>query len=363
MKRTVSLLCFGVLVMSLTGCNMVMKPFEKPVFVEIGTSHSAYAVPMSGDTTKQKSFQSKEFLNKHMIATKRIRIPRTWVQTGRKWLLGIGPYTGYYQPQVRVIKVDRAPVTVQWSRRKNNAIWVESRDSVGFSTGISLTARIANNLDATTFLYNYPPSPIETQENDAEVSVSSLREVLNEEVRARVQKIFSEEAAVENMDELRSKKKEIIHAIENDIVPFFANRGITITTVGQFGGFEYENTKIQEAIDKVFQAQQDKEVAIAEAEAAGERKEALRLKGEGKAAESIEIAKGEAESITLKADAKAYEATKLAESEEFYLKLKDIEVQLEWLEAWDGKLPEFLMSGQGGSNLLLQVPMPKQSSK
>lgn len=350
----------GVLAMSLVGC---MQPFEEPVFVEIGTSHSAYAVPMSGDTSKQKSFQSEDFLNQHMIATKRIRIPREWVQTGRKWFFGLAPYRGYYQPQIRVIKVDRAPETVYWSRRNNNAIWVESKDSVGFSTGISLTARIANNVDATKFLYNYPPSPIKTKDTDAEVSVSSLKEVLNEEVRARVQKIFSEEAAGEDMDELRSKKKEIMQAIEADIVPFFSERGITITTVGQFGGFEYENTQIQEAIDKVFQAQQDREVAIAEAEAAGERKEALRLKGEGKAAESIEIAKGEAEAITLKADAKAYEAQKLAESEEFYLKLKDIEVQLEWLEAWDGTLPQFMMSGSSSSNLLLQVPTPKNLNK
>lgn len=356
-NRVLSFVAVCIVGVSITGCGLVVKPYEEPVFVEIGTSDTAFAIPMNSQTDAQKSFQSEEYLNNHMVATKRIRVSREWVQTGRKWLVGIGPYVGYYQPQVRVIKVDRAPITVQWSTKNQNGIWVESRDSVGFSTGISLTARIKDDDDAIKFLFNYPPSN-STDVNEAEVSVSSLSQVLNDEVRARVQKVFSDQSAAEDMDELRAKKREIIKAIEQDIVPFFETRGITITTVAQFGGFDYENKNIQHAIDKVFEAQQDKQVAIAEFEAAEERKRALKSLGEGEASKSVEVAKGQAEAVQLAADAKAYEISKLLENKEFYIQLRRIEIALQNSKSWNGTLPHFLMGGNEVQvpNLLIQVP-------
>ena len=48
-----------------------------------------------------------------------------------------------------------------------------------------------------------------------------------------------------------------------DNAPEEKERGITITTIGQFGGMTYENTKIQDAIDQVFISQQEKERAAA----------------------------------------------------------------------------------------------------
>jgi len=363
MKRIVLSVIACVVFIGLSGCSMFIQPFEEPKFVEIGTSESAFMIPLSGDTTKQKEFNSEELTSAHLIAMKRVRVPREWVQTGRKWLLGIGPYSGYYQPQVRVVKVDRGQCTVEW-HGQNNGIWAESKDSVGFSTGISLTARIKDSTDAITFLSNYPPEQ-KTDETDVEVCCGSLPDVLNEEVRARVQKVFAEQAAAEDMDTLRDKKKEILEAIEKDVVDFFQTRGITITTVGQFGGFTYENPKIQDSIDKVFQEQQDKEVALAETKAAEQRKEALKLKGEGKAAEAVAAAEGEAEAIKKVADARAYEAEQLAEREEFYLRLKDLEVQMEWLDKWDGTLPTYMMNagGNGTTDLLLQVPTPNKLSR
>lgn len=368
----------AALMMTLPGCSCI-KPFEEPVFVDAGNSDTVFVVPMTGDTSKQTGFKSEEFLKKNMVATKRVRVPREWIQQGRKWIFGISPYTGYYIPNARIITVSRAPVTVNWSKEKGGAIWVESSDSVGFSTGIGLTARIAaqdftdgagveHKLSAdeaaARFLYNYPSvSKKEGGVVESEVAyhvTADLAIILDKEVKERVQMVFADFAAGFEMDDLRAKKRDIMSAIKDDIVPFFAERGITITTVSNFGGFEYENPKIQEAIDAVFQAQQDKEVAIAEFEAADERKKALKSLGEGKAAQEVEIAKGEAAAIELKADAKAYEAQKLKEQEEFYLRLKELEVQNKWLDTWDGKLPVYMFSSGGkGSNLLLQVPSPK----
>jgi hypothetical protein len=130
----------------------------------------------------------------------------------------------------------------------------------------------------------------------------------------------------------------------------------------------YENPAIQTAIDKVFQAQQDKNVAIAEADAAQERKLALKLAGEGLAEQAIEKARGESEAIQMIADAKKYELDKLVANPEAYLSLKQLELQQRAVEAWDGHYPVYLMQGASeGPNLLFAMPqvtdLPKAEPK
>jgi len=250
--------------------------------------------------------------------------------------------------------------------------------------GISITARIEDNDDAVKFLYNYPPDDKAARvitgtgmyKDDYRVGVSGLAGVMDQEVRTKIQEVFAEKAAEYTMDDLRPKKNEIIQAIRDEVTPFFAERGITITAIGMFGGFEYENAAIQEAIDKVFQAQQDEEVAKAEAKAAQERKLALQLAGEGEAQKSIEIAKGRAESVKVEAeaeadaiqkvaDAKSYELEKLTANPEAYMALKKIEVDMERLKVWDGKYPVYYLGGSeggAGDNLNMFLPAPKVSS-
>ena len=44
---------------------------------------------------------------------------------------------------------------------------------------------------------------------------------------------------------IAEKKIEIIQAVRENVIPKFAETGITITTIGMFGGFEYEEVEIQ----------------------------------------------------------------------------------------------------------------------
>lgn len=256
-------------------------------------------------------------------------------------------------PTVRLITVDRAPVTREWCADRNSgtsasnqAIWVESQDSVGFSTGITCTARIPNEESAIKFLFNYPHG--------------SLERVMDMELRGRVQKVMAREAAKEPMDSLREKKNEMLDAVEKDVIPFFEERGIMVTTIGQFGGFTYENPEIQKAIDQVFEAQQDEEVAKAEAKAAEQRRLALQLQGEGEAAKILEARRGEAEGIKVVADAKAYEIEKANSDLKTYLSLKQLEIEQSRLEKWDGRYPLYLFTGEGQQlpQMLLGMPTP-----
>lgn len=327
---TISITLF---VLSTYGC----RPYEPQKFEFVNTSETAFLVPLDPTNGTTIAFTTEAEIEKYKVSAQKVRINQVWIQTGYIYL------SGEYQDACKVIKVDRQPITVHFDKTGNNAIWVESKDSIGFSTGIAMTARIKDDTSAVKFLHNYPSG--------------SLKNVMEHEVRARVQKVFAEQAASEEINILREHKVEIINAIEEDIVPFFEKRGIEITSVGSFGGFEYENPKTQEAIDKVYQAQQDKDVAIAEAQAAEERKNALKLLGEGEAAKALEVAKGEAEAIKLKADAKEYEVQKA--TTEQYMQLRELELRLEHVRKWDGRYPQYMMGDS--KNLMMTMPMPTSS--
>jgi len=418
-------ICIALCMLSfvVVGCR---KPYHEKMLVDVGTSEIAVLVETINDngqavvappTKVEKTKDGKvkasgknldvngeavDFYKKRVVNARTVEIPYYWKQTHRiKTFSWEHAGNGEWRPAARLIVVDTAPVTREWasdlnkgSSAKDEAIWAESKDSVGFSTGISITARIANTTDAIRFLANYPPQ--QNRESVTEggapfkVEVASLEDVMDQEVRTKVQEIFAYEAAAHDMDLLREEKRQIMDTVRDGktwtdvdseeertlegVVDFFKRRGITITTIGQFGGFTYENKQIQLAIDKVFEAQQDEEVAKAESKAAEQRKVALKLKGEGLAEQAIEAARGkaegvkleaeaEAEAIELVADAKAYELTKLSENPEAYLTLKSLEIEMKRLEAWDGKYPSYLIQGGGGGglgvpNLLLTTPQP-----
>lgn len=377
--------------LSLMGCA-----YDVPEYHEIGSSHTAFLVPLEGDTQKQAAFDSSEFLQKHMVAVKRVQIPHRWVDTGRL------PGNGYWADTMRLITVDRAPVTREWNAdstsgtsNKNEAIWAESQDSVGFSTGITCTARIPDDDSAIKFLYNYPAA---TSSQSTQAMSSSeepqlidtgkgLAFVMDKEIRAQIQSRIADFAALYPIDILREKKPEMLAYVrfgelpeemqpENwqdikqpGVIEFFDDRGIEITTLGQFGGFTYENPKIQEAIDRVFEAQQDEEVAKAESKAQKERNEAVKLAAEGKAEAAKLEAQGEAEAIKTVADAKAYEIEQAQANLEAYMRLKMLELETRRLEKWDGQYPRYYLgmggglgTGDGGISPTLMLTTPEETS-
>jgi hypothetical protein len=371
-----------------TGCR---KPFHEALMVDIGTSEAAILVETINDNGQaaiapkgkgenvDKEGNLTDFYQSRLVNARKVEIPYYWKQTKR-----IGAMSwehsgnGEWRPAARLIIIDMSPETREWTSNANSGtsntnqgIWVESSDSVGFSTGISITARIANLEDAVKFLSNYPPEGNREVVTEGgapfKVEVTGLAQIMDQEVRTKIQEVFAYEAAAFTMDELRDKKREILDTVQEEVIPFFKERGLTITSIGQFGGFTYENPDIQKAIDQVFEAQQDEEVAKAEAKAAEQRKEALKLKGEGEAQQQIEAAKGKAEGVKLEAeaeaaaiqavaDAKRYEIEQANQDLETYLKLKQLEIDMKKAELWDGKLPVTNFGGgESGGNFLFPL--------
>jgi hypothetical protein len=301
----------------------------------VATNETAFLVPLGDDAGKQVKLDSEKFLEDKKVSLSRIEIPQKWRSTGYFYT------SGEYIPLAKLIKVDRAPVTVQWqaSTDRNGtairvagdkSIWIESKDSVGFSVGWNVSSYIKSE-DAVKFLYMYAGRPLE--------------DVMNTEVHGRVMEVSQQFASAQALDILREQKGEMSLAVQKDVTAFFAERGITVTNIGMFGGFIYEDPKIQASINGVFISQQLKNTSKAEFEAQDSINQKQVSAAKAKASAIEEEANGTAKAYVIeaqgKADAVALEvkALQTAQSNPLYIQIQQLNVSKEFNSKWDGRLP------------------------
>lgn len=285
MKKIIRTICILSLMFAMcigmTGCGI--KPFDKPEFVTIEASQTAFLIPLVGDTTDQASFQSEELLSQAMVATKEVQIPHRWVKTGRSIFIE----KGEWRPAAKLIVVERTPETREWNSskdngtsRRNQAIYAESKESIGFSVGMNCSAQIYTEADAVKFLYSY--------------NNKSLADIMDTEIRARVESKFVEACAKQTMSEILMNKEEIMNSVRDDVTTYFEDKGITITVLGMKDGIDYDDQKIQDAINDKFSSEQklvtqqnDNKVKISKAEADAE---AMRIAAQAEADANAKIA-------------------------------------------------------------------------
>ena len=107
MKRIIALVLMVTLMIPCL-CACGRKPYDKPEFVTIEASQTAFLIPLVGDSGAQGVFESEALLLEAKVATKEIQIPHRWVQTGRK------TYMGEWRPSATLIVVERKPVSRSW---------------------------------------------------------------------------------------------------------------------------------------------------------------------------------------------------------------------------------------------------------
>lgn len=298
MKKIITLaLVLAMCCTMFTGC--FRKPYDTPEFVTIEPHQTAFLIPLVGDTTNQASFESEEMLMQAKVSTKEIEIPHRWVQTGRKY------WMGEYRDTMALIIVDRSPVTREWSSTDgvgtsavNQAIYAESAESIGFSAGMNCSAQIYSEEDAVKFLYCY--------------NNKALADIMDTEIRARVESKFVEECASRTLNEILVEKEAIMTAVRTDVETYFADRGITITVLGMKDGLEYDDTTIQKSINDKFSSEM-----------------------------KLTTQENENQRIISEAEAKAEANRILSES-----LTKEVLTQ-QYYAKWDGKLPE-VMGGSDG---------------
>lgn len=297
MKKLITLVFMSLICcIFLTGC---VKPYNTPEFVTIEPHQTAFLIPLVGDTTDQASFESEEMLMQAKVSTKEIEIPHRWVQTGR-W-----SWRGEWRDSMTLIVVDRSPVTREWSSTEgvgtsavNQAIYAESSESIGFSAGMNCSAQIYSEEDAVKFLYCYNNKP--------------LSEIMDTEIRSRVESKFVEECASRTLNEILVEKPAIMEAVRKDVMEYFEDKGITITVLGMKDGLEYDDADIQKSINDKFSSEM-----------------------------KLTTQENENKRIISEAEAKAEANRILSQS------LTANVLTQQYYEKWDGKLPEVMADGNG----------------
>ncbi len=294
MKKFLVVIGVLLLLASLTSCQ---KPFDKPEFIDIGTNETAFVVPLTGATSDQKAFMSIEYLEKNMVATKRIQISHEWVQTGRR------STEGQYLPSIKVIKVDRTPVSATWtSTSGNQKVGVESIESIGFTVGLSVTAMI----EAT----DAPP----------------LKDIVNTDVNAYIKSRCSAYFGVLTIEDAKKQKQEILDKVLKETRAFFLPFGVTITQLGLTDGLVYDDGKIQASIDAL--ASKQAEIKVAQSEL--ERQRITNTKDTEVAQTARDIAFNNKKK---EADAAQYAAAATAANLSVILKQRELDIAMKNAEA------------------------------
>lgn len=298
-----------------TGCR---KPYDKPEFVTIEPSQTAFLVPLVGNTTNQASFESEEMLIQAKVATKEIQIPHRWVQTGRRH------WKGEYRASATLIVVERKPVSRSWesgdstATSANKAIFGETADAIGIYVGMNCTAMIEER-DAAKFLYRYNNTPLET--------------IIDTDIKKMVEDEFNRATSQYKSTELHTNKSAIVEAVKTNVTEYFKSYGITITVLGIKEGFSFENPEIQEALDAKFASEQD--LVIQQ-----NKNEAALAKAEAEAEAVIIAARAEAEALKIAAEAEAEANRQIADS------ITDAILEKMYYDAWNGELPKVVGSGE-----------------
>ena len=312
MKNFVRIFALAMLLCALcicfTGCR---RPYDRPEFVTIEPSQTAFLVPLVGDSSNQASFESEELLAQAKVATKEIQIPHRWVQTRRAY------WIGEYRAAATLIIVERKPVSRSWesgdstAASANKAIFGETADAIGIYVGMNCTAMIEEK-DAAKFLYRYNNTPLE--------------KIIDTDIKKMVEDEFNRATSQYKSTELHTNKATIVETVKTNVTEYFKNYGITITVLGIKEGFSFENPEIQEALDAKFASEQD--LVIQQ-----NKNEAALAKAEADAEATIIAARAEAEALKIAAEAQAEANSKLAQS------LTDEVLASMYYEKWNGELP------------------------
>ncbi|CAN5827521.1 hypothetical protein BH11PSE12_BH11PSE12_14420 [soil metagenome] len=290
MNKIISISLTALMSVGLAACG------NPPEVYEIKPNETAFLIQMDGNSKNQKPFMSEEYLTENKVASKRVVIPYVDIPGGSFRQRALA---------AKLITVDRTPVTREWTRSEktgtsdsNQAISVESIESIDFSIGVVLTASIPENM-AAKFLYHYAGTP--------------LAKVADTNIRGFVQASLSREFGARDLDTARKEKSQIFSLIFKDVKSMFAEKGISIDNFGYSEGMTYTDPNIQKSINETFEAQM----------------------GVQKAAQRVN------EAHQLRLAAEEFAKAKDASIAKIDLDIRQLQAQahMKSVEKWDGHLP------------------------
>jgi hypothetical protein len=259
MKKT-NIFCIAAIFASLamSGCSKV-RPVDE--ILEVAPNETAFLIALDGDTMKnQKKFDSVAALESPdvKIAIKRVIIPHKLVDVCQS--CSESDDRKYKDvATAKLVKINRSMVSREWTATskgtsaKNQAITVESNESIDFDLGAVITAQVTEQ-DAALFLYTF--------------GGKQLEEVIDQDVRNFIAQSLSASFGTHDLETGRKEKIAYFNQAKNEAKELFAKKGITLVTFGSTEGMTYHDEAIQRSINKRFEAQQANMAATEMANAA-----------------------------------------------------------------------------------------------
>jgi hypothetical protein len=296
-------------------------PPQLEQYKEIQPHETAFVVALEGAQGDQVRFDSADAVKKLRVASRRVPIPTRKKDTGR------APGAYEWIPTVQVITVDRSPITREWSQSEagnqaNNAeaIYVESKESIGFSMAVTVTCSIKEE-NAHLFLYWYGGKP--------------LSSVIDQNIRSVVASEMARRFGSMALNDCREKKGEVFEAIRQIVSAEFEPKGITLLSFGNSGGLVYENSEIQVTMNREFMSQNELRIAQNQFQADEVKRKNTLADAENERKKAEEFAK----------------AQQAAEAKQ------TLSIMANVVEKWNGDVPRFLIIGEGAKvpQLLMDI--------
>ena len=256
-------------------------PQQLEVSEEVSADDTAFLVPLEeeqgGSGSDQMKFGSLQYLEQKKIAAKRVIIPQRKLYTGR--------FPGSYKwiPSMRLIKVDRTQVTRAWTKdaksgtsTKDQAIRVESGDSINFAVGVTIGVTILEE-DTAKYLYFF--------------ASKTLSDMVDTNIRGYCQSVLGREFGKTPLMDCPMRKDEAFKLCFEETRKFYKEKGITVDYLGTTEGLIFDDKKIQDQFDRQFTAQHEIKVAQSEKLAQDERNTLMKAKLKAEAETKIEAAR------------------------------------------------------------------------
>lgn len=302
-------------------------------FKNVEPNETAFLIPLDQNkTSTQNRILSEDYLKERMVSAKRISLPQRKMKTGR-W-----DHDYIWIPSMKVIKVNRTPITREWTESpktgtssKDDAILAESKDSIAFRLGVTISVSIKAE-NAAKFLYNF--------------NGKDLKSIVDTNIRGLAQNIMSREFNKFDLSKCKRVKDEVISTTFKTVRDFFKVKGITVEYLGLASGMIYEDKEIQEAINQKFIAENKRDIMMKQLESERESNKIKVEKSKMEMAIKLEESKNQ---MLINLD-KSKSEIKIAKSYNQNIKniiqlkkleilSKELDIQRKFIDKWDGQLP------------------------
>jgi hypothetical protein len=314
-------------------------PYPVEQFVEIGPSETAFVIPLEGeDPTAQTTNVSAEELKGMRVTAKRVSLPLRPRKIGRL------PGQFEWIPTVAVRKVNRAPVSREWvsvphagAPPSSDALFCETKDGIKLYSGCAISARIPEE-DAYLYLYHF--------------GERKLAEVIDTNIRGFAQMELAKRVKEKTLEQVQKNRVSDFNEVLELTRGTFLGKGITIDYLGNDGGYEYQNPRVQASIDATVIADIQAQINEQEKLAADARNQ-------------IAIEKAEAEKKAAELQLSAKEALELSLKIEYLTTLAEArKILANKFKQGGGHLPAVILPSNGsdaksGPQLMLPIPQPK----